>query len=381
MTKATETPAALLSAEELDKLEAIVRRAYLANEVVAMISPGKMFDLIAHARAAAPVVAQTNDLPPLPMKAGTACDDGYWVIGKDGPLAALPYGASVRCEFFTADQMRDYARTALAAPVAAQADTTEPSAANASGLYAAALLAVERMRGCAATYIEDHAKDTYPGQLGLRPQDVATMWAQEIHGIDAKVYLDEAIEDLKVATSAGEADTTASVSPAAQAIEAPTYWNSQRKIIERAIIGLRDGWATRKDANDALAALGAAQAQPAAAPAEPVAWMDPSAGCVMDAFLWQKDAANPQYSVPVYVAPVAAAAPADDAEDAARYRFLRNNANTYFDASENVQMIVQKRRATELPKRYSDAEDAPFRIEIRKALDEAVDAAMKKGAA
>jgi len=45
--------------------------------------------------------------------------------------------------------------------------------------------------------------------------------------------------------------------------------------------------------------------------AEPVAWMDPSASCVMDAFLWQKDRSNPQYSVPVYTpapqAPVAAA--------------------------------------------------------------------------
>jgi hypothetical protein len=42
--------------------------------------------------------------------------------------------------------------------------------------------------------------------------------------------------------------------------EAPAYWNSQRKMIERAIIGLRDGWATRKDAEDALAALASAPA-------------------------------------------------------------------------------------------------------------------------
>lgn len=62
-------------------------------------------------------------------------------------------------------------------------------------LYQAALLAVERMRGCAATYIEDHSKDSYPGAAGLRPQDVATMWAKEIHGIDAKVFLDEAIAE------------------------------------------------------------------------------------------------------------------------------------------------------------------------------------------
>ena len=41
---------------------------------------------------------------------------------------------------------------------------------------------------------------------------------------------------------------------------APDYWSSQRKMIERAIIGLRDGWATRKDADDALQALAAAPA-------------------------------------------------------------------------------------------------------------------------
>lgn len=35
-------------------------------------------------------------------------------------------------------------------------------------------------------------------------------------------------------------------------------------------------------------------------PEAPAAWMDPNAGCVMDAFLWQKDPSNPQYSVPVY---------------------------------------------------------------------------------
>lgn len=54
------------------------------------------------------------------------------------------------------------------------------------------------------------------------------------------------------------------------------------------------------------------------AQAEPVAWMDPSAGCVMDAFLWQKDATNPQYHVPVYAAPVAAVSA--QAEQAAAVR-------------------------------------------------------------
>lgn len=48
--------------------------------------------------------------------------------------------------------------------------------------------------------------------------------------------------------------------------------------------------------------IGAAPAQ--VVQGEPVAWMDPNEGCVMDAFLWQKDAANPRYMVPVFAAPV-----------------------------------------------------------------------------
>jgi hypothetical protein len=52
------------------------------------------------------------------------------------------------------------------------------------------------------------------------------------------------------------------------ATAAPTYWNSQRKMIERAIIGLRDGWASKKDADDALAVLAATPA--AAAPQQAV---------------------------------------------------------------------------------------------------------------
>lgn len=49
---------------------------------------------------------------------------------------------------------------------------------------------------------------------------------------------------------------------------APTFWKSQSKMIERAIIGLRDGWATRKDADDALAILAAPTA--AERPSDPV---------------------------------------------------------------------------------------------------------------
>ncbi|RZA05818.1 MAG: hypothetical protein EOP02_39000 [Proteobacteria bacterium] len=46
-----------------------------------------------------------------------------------------------------------------------------------------------------------------------------------------------------------------------------------------------------------VAAIAAASAD---RPTTPIAWMDPNAGCVMDAFLWQKDESNPQYSVPVF---------------------------------------------------------------------------------
>jgi hypothetical protein len=70
-----------------------------------------------------------------------------------------------------------------------------PTASAPSELYQAALTALETLRGFAATCIEDHAKDSYTGNFGCRPQDVAPMWASEIHGIDAKAFLDEAIAD------------------------------------------------------------------------------------------------------------------------------------------------------------------------------------------
>jgi len=69
-----------------------------------------------------------------------------------------------------------------------------------------------------------------------------------------------------------EAEVANKAAPAAPVQTAePSYWNSQRKMIERAIVGLRDGWATRKDADDALAIIGSgwavqaeqAQAEPA----------------------------------------------------------------------------------------------------------------------
>ena len=109
------------------------------------------------------------------------------------------------------------------------------SSAPVEPLYEAALLAVERMRGCAATYIEDHAKDSYPGAIGLRPQDVASMWAQEIHGIDAKAYLDEAIVDLSAGAAAktdhaeGDFDHISRLSQATNRPYAPIYqaWDAE----------------------------------------------------------------------------------------------------------------------------------------------------------
>lgn len=65
--------------------------------------------------------------------------------------------------------------------------------------------------------------------------------------------------------------------------------------IERYYGGMLN-WKATTEAKDGEFVL-ACQSQ-----AAPVAWMDPSAGCVMDAFLWQEDPANPQYSQPVYLA-------------------------------------------------------------------------------
>lgn len=102
-----------------------------------------------------------------------------------------------------ADDVRDLAQarrliTQLRGELAARppAAPVQPDQRQAqTGLYEVALTALETLRGCAATYVEDHAKDGYPGAIGLRPQDVAMMWAQEIHSIDAKAFLDEAISD------------------------------------------------------------------------------------------------------------------------------------------------------------------------------------------
>jgi hypothetical protein len=58
--------------------------------------------------------------------------------------------------------------------------------------------------------------------------------------------------------TAAEVARLLEIAPVAQEVTqqaALSYVNSQRKMIERAIIGLRDGWATRKDADDALALL------------------------------------------------------------------------------------------------------------------------------
>lgn len=61
--------------------------------------------------------------------------------------------------------------------------------------YAIALTAIERLRGCAATTIEDHEKECYTLNDQVMPQQVAFALAKEIHRIDAKAFLDEALQD------------------------------------------------------------------------------------------------------------------------------------------------------------------------------------------
>lgn len=63
--------------------------------------------------------------------------------------------------------------------------------------YNVALTAIERLQGAAMTTIDDHSKDCYTLNDMTMPQQVAWDWAREIERIDAKVYLDEAIQDAK----------------------------------------------------------------------------------------------------------------------------------------------------------------------------------------
>lgn len=77
------------------------------------------------ARASQPSAASGRELPALPIHAGTVFNDGYWLSEKGGPLAALPNHVIRRSDFYTADQMRDYALAALSAA---------PADANVGGL-------------------------------------------------------------------------------------------------------------------------------------------------------------------------------------------------------------------------------------------------------
>lgn len=110
------------------------------------------------------------------------------------------------------------ARHAAAELVAANGATADVRA-----MYKAALTALETLRGCSASYVEDHAKDGYPGAIGLRPQDVAMMWAQEIHSIDAKAFLDEAIADAAPTIQHAPSDDTRQMVGADDARDAARY--------------------------------------------------------------------------------------------------------------------------------------------------------------
>jgi hypothetical protein len=71
-----------------------------------------------------------RELPPLPENAGTVFDDGSWLQNKGGPLASLPRYASRRSDFFTADQMRNFAHAAIEAHVLASHVSNSTSVAD-----------------------------------------------------------------------------------------------------------------------------------------------------------------------------------------------------------------------------------------------------------
>jgi hypothetical protein len=132
----------------------------------------------------------------------------------------------------------------------------------------------------------------------------------ESSGEGGGVYENEGGEFIRRTDAQAVMDEALAACAAQGAGTAPTYWNSQRKMIERAIIGLRDGWATHKDADDALAILAAAAQDTGTAPAEPIYqkmagyhWVDISENEYSQTF--------PDYRRIVYPAPVStAAAPA-----------------------------------------------------------------------
>lgn len=189
MINTTNTPAiAPLSAAELDKLEALARAAQLsvlrpgiqeqAKDYFALVhamDANTVLTLIAQARfAAQPVVGKDAPLPPPRNKARDF--EGWAEVYTSHEVE------QIRRDAIVADR---HAR-ALAAPVAAQADTTERD-----GWNAAAKALAERAAG--------HFRNK-----NFKLQDECLQCASMLH--DMKPALTR-----KRSASAGEADTTASV--------------------------------------------------------------------------------------------------------------------------------------------------------------------------
>lgn len=159
---------------------------------------------------AAGSAAKAERLQVIPLAEGfslryEACTTGRpgWVLyGQGGKLVRALPRADVEIIEATIS-------AALATQPASQACSAQVASAE-PNTYRAALSAMETLRGFAATCIEDHKKDNYPGHIGCRPQDVAEMWAKEIHGIDVKDFLNEAIAE-SAAPATAQADKFANV--------------------------------------------------------------------------------------------------------------------------------------------------------------------------
>ncbi len=144
-------------------------------------------------------------------------------------------------------------------------------------------------------------------------------------------------------------------------------WQSQRKIIERAVIGLRDGWATRADADAALAALNAAPApiadEVAGVPdAAPIAITDSTA---LNGIKWYvQPPEHLRNGMNLYFVPPKASAP-----DAPAGEFPPLPKGPYADyGADDMRAYVLADRAAAAPdrKRVGDVEDALS--DLRKAV-------------
>lgn len=121
-------------------------------------------------------------------------------------------------------------------------DATRPNTTSAYAYFhATAIRALKSVAGPVADAAAD--KD------GQKPIAWLRFWAAQHYAGHGDIECDEGYEVCK------EGDKGADGSPAFPVFDRPAPASARQKIIERAIIGLRDGWATRIDADAALAAL------------------------------------------------------------------------------------------------------------------------------